>query len=646
MKPPAILAAVTTLAVALFAAATLAPAPLKAQDITIGEPVTYSGLDNAQNLPPLKLKNCPAPKVPKQMRESDKYDYVIVLSRPAEAFERDLDSGFSVETKTPIYRPASAWKDLPIPHGYVYGLETSLYLGVACFDATNKWKWDPAFPDENDPRRAWVAVIFNPASASATAATASPRLLAVAPATAPAGVEVPPYSAQRKAWANVTVGASGEIKKVSVQRPPTASKPLRENVEAIRQVVLEKWKFAPARQNGVAVEATVRVPVLMLPAFPVGAPVPKHVALLKSLKQAGAAYPKSMEASGETGKVTLEFALDDKGRPQNPIVVLSSNAAFDKPALDAISKWRFAPPPPGKPDSLGNTYTKLADARWQYELNFAPPRMVTSRKTSYYMASRSSCSCGCGTFTSRLAPVRTTSTVTTVVPGTKTKGQNIPRPVLAPANVKTVTPVYPYELLTRNVTGSATVRISRNTGWPEECPDIIKNSYKNLGYALAAAARYYTIEPALWKGEPAPTTLTTKFDFTPANPDCQLTPRTLQLLADEKQNPEKIIPEDKLDAPLKFQGPPPLPPSSLYVDDELKGLTTIEFLVDETGRVHLPRIVQTQTPEVASILMQEISMRAYAPPLQNGRPVVARARETLNFAPPDPANPETRDSGD
>ena len=123
--------------------------------------------------------------------------------------------------------------------------------------------------------------------------------------------------------------------------------------------------------------------------------------------------------------------------------------------------------------------------------------------------------------------------------------------------------------------------------------------------------------------------------FNPANPDLQLLPKTMQLLADETQNPAIIIPEDKLDSPLIFRRNSSL--AALWVSADLKGTATIEFLVDETGRVHLPRIIQTKNPEAAHILMQEVSLRTYDPPLLNGTPVTARARETINFDNPNAA---------
>ena len=41
--------------------------------------------------------------------------------------------------------------------------------------------------------------------------------------------------------------------------------------------------------------------------------------------------------------MTLVFLLDETGRVEEPRVENSSRPEFEKPALDAIRKWRFSP---------------------------------------------------------------------------------------------------------------------------------------------------------------------------------------------------------------------------------------------------------------------------------------------------------------
>jgi protein TonB len=43
------------------------------------------------------------------------------------------------------------------------------------------------------------------------------------------------------------------------------------------------------------------------------------------------------------GTVQIVFVVDEQGRVQNPVVQSSPDPVFEKPALDAIRKWKFEP---------------------------------------------------------------------------------------------------------------------------------------------------------------------------------------------------------------------------------------------------------------------------------------------------------------
>ncbi len=55
------------------------------------------------------------------------------------------------------------------------------------------------------------------------------------------------------------------------------------------------------------------------------------------------AYPAELRKAKVEGVVTLVFVLDETGRVEDPRVENSSRPEFEKPALDAIRKWRFSP---------------------------------------------------------------------------------------------------------------------------------------------------------------------------------------------------------------------------------------------------------------------------------------------------------------
>jgi periplasmic protein TonB len=57
--------------------------------------------------------------------------------------------------------------------------------------------------------------------------------------------------------------------------------------------------------------------------------------------QASPIYPAEMRGKKVEGYVTLIFLVDANGKVVNPKVEKSSASAFDRPALDAIKRWKF-----------------------------------------------------------------------------------------------------------------------------------------------------------------------------------------------------------------------------------------------------------------------------------------------------------------
>lgn len=54
-------------------------------------------------------------------------------------------------------------------------------------------------------------------------------------------------------------------------------------------------------------------------------------------------YPLALRKARVEGAVTLIFLLTEEGRVEDARVETSSRSEFEKPALDAIRKWRFRP---------------------------------------------------------------------------------------------------------------------------------------------------------------------------------------------------------------------------------------------------------------------------------------------------------------
>ncbi len=63
----------------------------------------------------------------------------------------------------------------------------------------------------------------------------------------------------------------------------------------------------------------------------------------EAISQVAPTYPQELRKAKIEGMVTILFVLDEKGRVEEPRVENASRPEFEKPALEAIRKWRFSP---------------------------------------------------------------------------------------------------------------------------------------------------------------------------------------------------------------------------------------------------------------------------------------------------------------
>ena len=63
----------------------------------------------------------------------------------------------------------------------------------------------------------------------------------------------------------------------------------------------------------------------------------------EAISQVAPVYPGELRKAKIEGSVTLVFILNEDGRVEEPRVENSSQPEFEKPALEAIRKWRFRP---------------------------------------------------------------------------------------------------------------------------------------------------------------------------------------------------------------------------------------------------------------------------------------------------------------
>ena len=104
-------------------------------------------------------------------------------------------------------------------------------------------------------------------------------------------------------------------------------------------------------------------------------------------------------------------------------------------------------------------------------------------------------------------------------------------------------------------------------------------------------------------------------------------------LALERKHPERILKGRDLDHRLKpvITHSPCFPRGDLKVDE---GDAVVEFLVDEEGRVCVPRVVSASDPAFGYAAVQAVSTWRFEPPVSKGKPGVARVSVPFEFKRP------------
>lgn len=78
-------------------------------------------------------------------------------------------------------------------------------------------------------------------------------------------------------------------------------------------------------------------------AAPATAPVEEEEEELQLVQQVQPEFPRGLQSTVESGKVTVAFTVQPNGTVSEASVVTASHRRFGKPARDAVAQWRFAP---------------------------------------------------------------------------------------------------------------------------------------------------------------------------------------------------------------------------------------------------------------------------------------------------------------
>jgi TonB family protein len=469
------------------------------------------------------------------------------------------------------------------------------------------WRFEPA-------RRAGVAVAMELELPVLLSPSPRPKYWLYTPAEPPAGASrpatltvktmaiYPPALRGSGFRADVTVDffidVAGVVSnpRVFSSNEPACDEPA---LEAVRH-----WRFQPALRNGTPVAQNRRLRIDFLApsaARPTPAAAgPSDVTTpARPLEQAKPLYPFAMLRSGLQGEVVVQFMVNPSGRVQEAAIVRSNNPAFDQPALDAVRQWRFQP---------ATRNGQPVESHHQVPVIFAVNHDASASRD----------------LLSARPPDRKTQ-------------EKLPRDFrfdTPPRFTTLLRPVYPYELQRDGVTGKATIAFQIDRRGRVVLVEVRSATRPEFGLALAAAAEASRCEPARRDGQPTQALMQREqiFDFSEDN--------TLflewngRLLGWETERPDRIVPANKLDVPLKpIIRPAPEFPLRLVGRTE-KGEAVVELLVDEEGRVRLPRVISATEPEFGYAATHAAASWAFEPPRTAGKLVVTRVRLPFIFRGP------------
>ena len=528
---------------------------LWAQDVSV-TPLTWANDRFAGDELPI-VKRQLEPEIPEELNNSPEFGYVIL--------ELYADE-----------------KGAVVSHGRFYTLAAYDRVVTEAFGQLSLKPGRRAGQPEDTLTR--CVVIFNPKSASRTKPDATPRLLGAALVADPSRV---PHKGERApnpetVWAVVSLDPSGRavaVKDTSAELAPLIMESLAH------------WKFAPARRNGIPVAAEVRVPFVVVPAYRLvaGTNTPPRV-----ISQVSPVYPLSLRTSGLRGDVVVNLIIDSHGDVKKADVVRSLNPAFDQPALDAVSEWKFEP---GRRDGVPTTM------RMQATLRFSHEGLSQGGSSGFRVEDKGD--------QSKLPPEF--------------------RYDVAPKPRGTMRPVYPYELLRDDIRGKARVRFALGVNGKVIFAAVVSADRPEFGAALQASIEGFEFEPALKDGRPTQALLNLEQSFSTFDREGVVTREDRKLLTLELKHPERISTPAGLDEKIRATSTrAPAFPVSLY-GKATKGQALVEFLVDEEGHVRLPRVVSASDPAFGWSAVQAMSFWRFAPPRRGGKEQIVRARIPFEF---------------
>jgi len=319
----------------------------------------------------------------------------------------------------------------------------------------------------------------------------------------------------------------------------------------------------------------------------------KHGKVPRGIKQDPPLYPYGMSTAGLVGAVTLEFVINRQGAVRNPYVIESNNPWFERPAIEAVMKWKFHPA----------------------EIRGAPVNTRVRQRIEFQMESG-----GKGLWQI-----------------SKTKNHKELPPEMQwdrpPVVVHSAFPVFPFEAVRDKAKGKTKLAFLVGPDGRIHQAKVMEATRPEFGQAVLAMIDAWRFQPPRKKdGTPCFAMVGIEHDFNPlGRGDVPVADEALSILRKLAREPAMIPTMKDLDLPLKpLSRRPPVYPSALEAAGQ-PGSAVIEFFVDERGDAQLPRIVSSTAPEFGYAAAQAVATWRFEPPRKGGKTVATRVQITIEF---------------
>lgn len=434
--------------------------------------------------------------------------------------------------------------------------------------------------------------LFNPASAAADGADATPRLLRAGVIVDPARKVASEVSRPEPevVWVSVGIGADGSVGEVLA---PTA------RLTGLIQAGLRGWWFAPARSGGVPKEATLRLPVLLIAP---GGLAENLIVPAQVITATPPIYPYRAAVGLVQGAALITFVVEKDGSTSDVTIRRASHFAFGLAAREAVQKWKFAP---ARKDGVPVRTRMMVPILFRIENENAS------------------------------SPEDAGKGVTVKEKGDPSKLPEAIQFDIPPKVWRLEQPKYPYALLAKSVKGTAQVAIVIGPDGKVAASKVVQADSPEFGYALQAAVEQNRYEPAIKNGDPTLTMIRVEEKFEPksAGENLIVSDDERSALRMELKQPRKIAKATELDGALTpVYTPSPAYPRSLA--EPIEGEAVVDFLVNEKGNPVLLRVVSASRPEFGYAAVQGISDWRFEEPTRGGTPVTVRVRVPVKFQPP------------